>query len=311
MKYSIWFNNNINLLKNIYNFCINNNINTWNIEFFCWYPLYKSSLNRFYDENITKKDFEKSIFLLQDKWFKINYLLNSKIINYDLIEDELKWLKKIWVEILTISNLELIDYINKNYSNFKIVVSIIYWTKNSIDILKLSKYKNIVRIIFHQSLNHEFRKLLSIISQTKSLWFETELLANELCFSDCKLRDKHYLQISKYNWVSCDSFDEIWNFCSDDRKNISIIFDSPWIRPEDIMLYDKIWIDFIKLAWRNCESDLLLNCIKWYLKWKYDWNFFNLMDLDWKKWWWRIEVRKLSNRKLDWFLFAKFKKWKD
>jgi collagenase-like PrtC family protease len=310
MKFSIWFNNDSTLINKINLFCNKHNINKLDIEFFCGFPLYKSSLNRFYNEKIIKNDFELSIIDIQKKGFVINYLMNSKIIDFKLIENELKWLDKLWIEFITVSNIDLINFINKIYPQFKIIVSI----KSKLDIYKLNKYKNISRIIFHQSVNHNFKQLIALVKLCKNKWIETEILANELCYSDCELRDEHYLQISKYNWISCEFFDKIWDFCIEERKEISIINNSPWVRLEDVILYKKIGINYIKLAWRNFDSDLLENCIKYYLLWIYEWNFFNLMDLDWKKWWWRYEKRKLSNRKLDWVLYNKFLKnlkWKD
>jgi len=214
------------------------------------------------------------------------------------------------VNTITVSDIKLISYLNKTYPDFRVVVSIIYWVRNTIGLFALSDFTNITRVIFHQSVNHNFKILWDLINKAIKLWYETELLANELCFYDCKLRDKHYLENSKYSKKINNEPDDIGNFCVWERNNISIIWNSPWIRPEDILIYKKFKIDYIKLAWRNTDTYLMENCIKSYLLWEYSWNFFDLMDLDWKKWWWRKEKRKLDNRKLDLVLYNKLIKWK-
>ncbi len=290
---------------------ISDNINEKKLEFFLSFPSDKFSLNRHFIPNINYVDFKKHIHLIISSWYKVNYLLNSLLINdYDLLIKKISDLTNIWIDTFTVSDLKVIEFLNKKFPQINIVLSIIYWLKYTEDIYKLLKKYSISRFIFDQSLNHNFRGLINLTKECKKNWIETEILVNELCFTDCKYRKQHYNLDSKYSKIDFNLKSKLWDYCNDERKSNNIILDSPWIRPEDIEIYEKIWIDYIKISWRNSWTDVLFNCLDSYINKNYIWNFFDLMDLDWKRddKTWRSETRYYDNKRLNSVLLSKIKK---
>jgi collagenase-like PrtC family protease len=304
MKLSIWDNLDNDLIYQINNYI--KKIKTYepkNIEFFGSFPNHRVSINRFNEKyiNINKEDFEKHLFLINNCNFTYNYVINStKINNYESIITLINYLEWLNVKYVTISDLDLIKYIEKKYFwNIKVVVSIIADISNIkqfLNVIKISK--KISRVILWQSLNHNlfYIKVISDISRKYNV--DLELIANELCLKNCPFRIKHYEDMSLYD----DNNINYFKICSDHRRNNNInIIDSPWIRPEDMTLYRKIWIKFLKLSWRAADTKRLYLNAKAYIDWYYKWNFFDIMEPEQQG----IRKYKLDNKSLDWFLLKK------
>ena len=216
---------------------------TSEIEVFGAFPGYKSALDRFYDENISLDDFRVHVRKALSEKLNFNYLLNSLLVKPESLRGEIEEILSLGIRTVTVSQVECIDFLMKNYPELKVVVSIIHATKSEQEIENLSHFPNVKRIILDQSVNHNFPLLLRLVKKSKSLGITTELLANELCYSECPIREKHYASDSCYTHAGVN----YGNICGI-MKDKDIISKSPWIRPEDLGIYEKLGIDYIKLA---------------------------------------------------------------
>jgi len=298
MKYSIWINWDINLIKELDIFIKKEKIDKWNIEFFTW--LYESgyALIRYNDKYKSKKIFENNIRLILDLGYNFNYLMNWLVPNMDkdYLLNHLNYIYNLWIRTITVSTEELFIFINENfYWKFNIVASILLHTKTLEQLFFLKRY-NIKRVVFNNDVNKNFYLFFLLKKFCKQNNIETELLANDLCIQDCPKKEDHY----KICWTEDETFD-----CPLDWNPLKEIINWTVIRPEDIIIYEKMWLDYIKIAWRIYETDDFINEIKWYLIWKYEWNFFNLIDAEqkWNRWIF------LDNSKLNGLLLWKYFKY--
>lgn len=268
MKYSIWSNLDNKSIFLIDKLAKKYNIDKDNIEIFLSYPWNDFSLNRSIKKDISKKDFIKHIRFIQYLWYKINYVINSPSIeinrDFDIINEELILLEKLWINILTITNLELLKKIQLNHTNFKIVLSTVL---NIDSILKLNnlfkeiKWVKINRIICWFKVNKSMEVIKKISDICMEQWIEIELLADQGCFLNCTFVEQHYIQDHRNK----EKFECPYNFDDNNYLNSNCSF----ITPELTSKYEKIWVKFFKIATRNCSVISLYNSVKNYFSKKF------------------------------------------
>jgi hypothetical protein len=69
-------------------------------------------------------------------------------------------------------------------------------------------------------------------------------------------------------------------------------------------IYKEIWVDYIKLSWRENKTQKHINLIRSYLEEEHKWNFLDLF-VDKSS---EINKKYIDNKKLDGFLLKIFKK---
>jgi len=228
------------------------------------------------------------IRLIHEMGIPFNFLLNGPSmggIEHDHayrnnILDLIKWVEDIGADMITVSNPFLGEIIQYHNSNVKIKISTIVDVKTvqSIKLLEqLGPKVNSITLSFN--INREF-EILKKISESAN--FQLELLANIPCLLNCPFQHYHYdlvgnsarlgnkclVPFEDYRPLACDI---------PRLTNLGEIARIPWIRPEDIPVYDNFGISSIKLAGRTWPTPTIIRLILAYSRGYYDGNLWDLI----------------------------------
>ncbi|EKD25621.1 MAG: peptidase U32 [uncultured bacterium (gcode 4)] len=261
--------------------------------------------------DLSLQDIKQKISYIKDKNIQFNYLINSSKmpdLNDEIIRkkvlDYLSWINTLGIDILTVASEDLLDLIYKNFPNIPINISVVLWLKTieKANYLR-EKYPNIVRLTLHQDINRDKKLLEEHIKNAHNHQtlkpVEIELLANEVCFIGCWLMKDHYDALTSLSQKKTWKDFMFWWCCAKRKENIIDFINSSFIRPEDMILYEDLWVDIIKLAWRKEQTNELKLRAKAYLEGYYDWN---IMDLFLAEFWPMKKPPYISNSSFNWFV---------
>jgi len=177
------------------------------------------------------------------------------------------------------SSLEAVPGINSMLDSFdKVEAQLAY--------IAQTRFKMPGKIILDRSLNRNPTQLSITSRQCRKRYphIKIELLANEGCLDFCPFKFSHdaYIALSNYQGQDC-TFTlnrELGCIRLVDEQPYRILR-SPFIRPEDVVLYQQD-VDVIKLCGRTLGGSFLQRVIIAYLQGKYDGNLLDLLDaLSW------------------------------
>jgi collagenase-like PrtC family protease len=168
---------------------------------------------------------------------------------------------QVGVEKITTANPVICKWIKMQYPNFIIKISvhaeadsvsrIEWWLKNGADIITLPT-----------RCNRNFRFLKQIVSIFSD---HIEILVNNLCLPNCPL-DRYHGQIVAHDHLVNMRFADIclvqcnlYKF-----KYPHLFFSGPWIRSEDIKIYEQLGFRYFKLADRCKATSWLMRVAKAY-----------------------------------------------
>jgi len=261
---------------------------------------------------ISKIKFENQVRKMKNQNIKLNYLVNSSIFpdlkiksNHKKAFDYFSWIESLEPEVVTVANKKTLDFVVENFSKIRLNLSIVMGIKSLDKINEFrKKYKNITRITLHQSVNRDHKLLLKHVVNAhnhKSLHrVDVEILANEICFYNCRRMREHYKHLSLLSQKGISSIKPFELWCSNIRRGNPLEFvNAPFIRPEDVSIYKKMNIDILKIAGRGEKTGFLTRSVKAYLGQRYN---GNIMMLTYPDCWPRSERPFLDNRKLDGYL---------
>lgn len=236
--------------------------------------------------DISKKYFIRYIKKIHEYGCKFNYLINASCLGGIEFTQKgkkeiLKLLEYIFknnVDTVTISLPYLAEIIKKNFPSLKINVS----TMAHVDTLEKAKFWESIGVdcitLSHTKLNRDF-KLLKLIR--KNVKCNLQLIANNHCLYNCPFQDYHEAFSSHASQAYSHNGFFIFDYCNLTCRfmkifNPSLLISAPWIRPEDVSLYEQIGIDSIKLVDRRLPTQHLIKIIKAYLERKYEGNLIDL-----------------------------------
>lgn len=261
--------------------------------------------------DIIEGDIENKIAYTKQAGIKFNYLINSSILPdlWDKIIKKraleyLSWIQGMKVDILTVANEDLLNLIWSNFPNIPINISVVMGIKEIEKINTLrQKYPNIVRVTLHQDLNRNRELLQKHILNAhnhKTLKpIDVELLANEVCFIGCGLMKEHYDALTSLSQKKKRKDFMFWWCCEKRKQNIIDFINSSFIRPEDVHIYEELWVDIIKLAGRKEPTNKLVLRTKAYMDEFYQ---GNIMDLFLAEFWPGSKIPYIDNSNFDGFL---------
>ena len=219
------------------------------------------------DFNYWRKHIEYSL----EKGFDFVYLLNSpkgffsesKILDkqFERLHKLLENLRKAGCNKVRVSNVQLLNYIAKNYPDFKI------YTSTSFEYTQIKQYDTFLKMfsqIAGMVPSYIVNRNFTLLKNLKQLYngIEIELMVNEGCLSGCPLRYQHnislpYLHTEVYKERNSDLTAEFFHLkCKDYNLKYFIeeICKSNLIYPWEIEEYSKIGINNFKLVGRNCPE---------------------------------------------------------
>lgn len=235
-------------------------------------------------DDVTMDYAEKYMKKAKENGIAFNYLINSSCLgNLEYlpehrhgIVDYLKWIDSTTADYVSVANPFLVDLV-KHHTNLKVVLSIVTEPK-SVNRINLLKKDGIDRIVLSTTINRNISLLKKIRKETTC---ELEILANESCLNDCPYKNYHY-SVSSHDSQSelkVMSFDYCLIKCSIARlTEPTQIIRAPWIRPEDLQVYNEIGIEYLKLSGRIMPTNWIQRTIKAYAKNNYPGNLYDIID---------------------------------
>lgn len=197
------------------------------------------------------------------------------------LDDLLNSLSSMKVDTLIIAIPYLIEYVAKNYPEFKINASSICYI-DSLERALMYEKLGADRLTLNEDINRCF-KLLKLIR--REIRADLEVIANNGGLLKCPMKTYHdtiNAHVSQYVVEDKVGFSYLpypFMRCTLERlTNHKEIIRAPWFRPEDVRYYTEIGIDYIKIAGRGLPAKILLRLIEAYLSGKYEGDIYALID---------------------------------
>ena len=236
---------------------------------------------------IDKHRVEEHISTVHRYGFKFNYLLNAtcldnlettKEFNRQL-EEMLEWLGCMKVDYITLTVPMLIERVKSVLPDVKISLST-FANVNSISQVRYFEELGVDEITLPESKNRDFRFLEQLRKSTKCGF---QLIATNDCMFECPLRHHHanFQSHASQSQHITDGFalDYCMLRCTHWKlKHPEELVKSPWIRPEDLKIYEDLGFDKVKLTERMKKTEKIAETAMAYLKGSYDGNLLRLLN---------------------------------
>lgn len=249
---------------------------------------------------INRTEFQKHVRLALDQDIRFNYLLNApSYSNFEYthkgrqeLEELLHYLCDSGVASVTVTAPYIVDIIKSRFPELEVVVSTIGYVGARRGI---SQFEEIgaSRIVLDVEVNRDFQFLRHVTPISKA---ELEIVVNPVCLYQCHFKFNHYCTAGFGGHLHKGGFGHPYNqyylnWCYLEKlKTPGEFMRSPWVRPEDLHLYENFGLHHFKIAGRGLGSDELLNRAKYYLKGEFKGNLLAL--LGWPHW---LQFRKKND----------------
>ena len=257
-----------------------------------------------YLPNITKKQFKTHVQAGLAHGIGFNYLLNAPSYNnleytyagQTELESLLGFLVDCGVKSVTVTAPYLVELIANRFPGLEVVVSTIGYVgaKRGIDQFHNAGAK---RIVLDVEANRDFRFLRRVLpsplSPRQAQSPDLEIVVNPVCLYQCHFKFNHYCTASLGGRIHKDGCGHPYNgyylnWCYLEKlKNRGEFMRSPWVRPEDLGLYEDMGLHHFKIAGRGLGDAELLLRAKFYLQGTFSGNLLEL--LGWPHW---LQFRK-------------------
>lgn len=233
--------------------------------------------------DMDKQTFENHVKKARAAGLNFNYLINAACTNNfeqnpkwrDEFREFLKYLKSVGVNALTISNPLLLQLVKKYFGDeFKTRISTFAYVDG---VGKAEKWQelgaDLICLDFGR-MNRDFKELEHMASKlTKT---KIEIYSNNFCLKDCPMINEHANAIAHSSTIA-NYVDYPLMYCQ--RKLLEYPVEyirSPFVRPEDVVEYERIGIDNFKIIDRSCPTVELVNRVKAYASRNFDGNLLEI-----------------------------------
>ncbi|SDP08666.1 U32 family peptidase [Desulforhopalus singaporensis] len=242
---------------------------------------------------IDKNQFRSHVGRGREKGIRFNYLLNAPAyanLEYTSegrkkLEELLSFLVDSGVASITVAVPYLAEIISRCFPQLEVVVSTIGYVNS---LAGIGQYRDIGvgRIVVDVEVNRDFRFLEKGVAEGRT---DLEVIVNPVCISQCHFKYNHYCVASTgaqsflhggagapYNQYYLN-----WCFLKKLQNGVEIL-KSPWIRPEDIGVWQETGISFFKIAGRGLDDTRIVQLCRGYLERRFSGNLLDL--LGWPHW---------------------------
>ena len=242
-------------------------------------------------KQISKKDLIFYIKKSKELNLGFNYIMNTTVFSEnEFTDDKKEELIKFIQELInagmtkiTIAIPLLIKFIRKNFPNLHIVASICL-NVTSIQEIENLKSLGVNTVVLAKDVNRNFKLLKNIVKNIKEI--DIKLLCNTPCLLRC-LDLIYHMNVSALqdNYLKSNASSNEY-FVSHAALNCQLtrlrnpieFLKGPWIRPEDLKLYNDLGINFFKIDGRDKPESYVIEVIEAYIKEKFDGNFLYLLQ---------------------------------
>ncbi len=252
---------------------------------------------------ISKSAFCHHVQLALKHGILFNYLLNgTSYENFEYshegrkeLEELLQFLCDCGVASVTVTSPYVIDIITSRFPQLEVVVSTIGYVGAKRGI---TQYEEIgaKRIVLDVEVNRDFRFLRHVVPNSK---IDLEIVVNPVCLYQCHFKHNHYCTAtagSRSHKAGCGRpYNQYYlNWCYLEKlKTPGEFMRSPWVRPEDLHLYEALGLQHFKIAGRGLDSAELIRRARFYLQGEFKGNLLAL--LGWPHW---LQFRKTAEGSL-------------
>jgi collagenase-like PrtC family protease len=235
---------------------------------------------------VDREVFERHVGRALELGLRFNYVMNAP--DFDGREKSVEWLREVsaWLAYLarcgvsgvTISHRDLLQFVKREFPNFRINVSVIAGVETVAEARKFEDMGVDVINLNPFTINRDFDSLRAIRQAVRC---ELELYANIACLDRCPRRDVHYQYSGRASQAASAAEitqDPFLMHCSHTFLSNPVEFlRSPFIRPEDISAYRQAGMDIFKISDRTEATAFLLQTARAYAAGRYDGNLFDLI----------------------------------
>jgi collagenase-like PrtC family protease len=257
------------------------------------YGMFNSARPAKYLPGISKKTFRRHVQEAKQRGLRFNYLFNAPGYSNQeythagrkALNDILTFLVDSGVNSVTVTVPYLAEIINLTFPELEVVISTIGYV-DSMRGLEQFKRAGAERVVLDVEVNRDFTFLRKAVTQSP---VPIELIVNTVCIYQCHYKHNHY---SVAGFGSHDNPDNpggspynqfYLNWCFLEKLSREGEFlKSPWLRPEDMGLWEVIGITYYKLAGRGLPEDEIIRLCRAYLSKTFSGNLLDLMG--WPHW---------------------------
>lgn len=162
----------------------------------------------------------------------------------------LQWLDEIGAAAVVTANPFVMELVRDNFPRFELHISVLA----SVDDPRKARYfRDLGAAVIHldPQINRDFRRLRAI---RKAVDCRLSLVVNEGCILSCPIRHYHANLVSHSRESIAGHYhvDHCYLNCALIKSSDPVEYlRAPWIRPEDLALYEELGIDLFKVAGRE------------------------------------------------------------
>jgi collagenase-like PrtC family protease len=242
---------------------------------------------------VTREQFSRHVAAARKHCISFNYLLNApSYANLEYthdgrrqLEELLSFLVNTGVDSVTVAIPYLAQIINRRFPQLEVVISTIGYVGAVAGLQQFSE-AGAGRIVVDVEVNRDFQFLEKSIAAQRT---ELEVIVNPVCISQCHFKYNHYCVASTgaqsflHGGAGMPYNQYYLNWCFLKKlQNRAEFLKSPWIRPEDLHLWQERGIKFYKIVGRGLTGPQILRLCRSYLSRKFSGNLLEL--LGWPHW---------------------------
>ena len=242
---------------------------------------------------VSREQFQRHVARARDQGIAFNYLLNApSYSNHEYthqgraeLAELLALLVDSGVTSVTVAVPYLVEIIHATAPRLEVVVSTIGYVGGLAGIDQYHE-AGAARIVLDVEVNRDFQFLRAACGQSP---VPLEIIVNPVCLCQCHFKYNHNCVAALGSQsllrggagVPYNQYYLNWCFLRKLRST-SEFLKSPWVRPEDLHLWEETGIHYFKIAGRGLPGDQILRLCRSYLARSFDGNLLDL--LGWPHW---------------------------
>ncbi|MDD3815734.1 MAG: U32 family peptidase [Desulfocapsaceae bacterium] len=242
---------------------------------------------------VNQKQFQHHVALAREKGIGFNYLFNApSYANLEYTHEGrrelaalLGFLVDIGVTSVTVAIPYLVEIISSTFPQLEVVTSTIGYVGAVAGINQYHK-AGASRVVLDVEVNRDFQFLRKACATSP---VPLEIIVNPVCISQCHFKYNHYCVASMGSQsflrggagIPYNQYYLNWCFLQKLQREEEFL-KSPWVRPEDLHLWEEAGLSYFKIAGRGLPSSEILRLCRSYLAGDFSGNLLEL--LGWPHW---------------------------
>ena len=242
---------------------------------------------------VNREQFQRHVAQARDKGITFNYLFNAP--SYCNLEythagrtelaELLGFLVDAGVASVTVAIPYLVEIIRSAFPRLEVVTSTIGYVGAMAGIEQFHE-AGASRVVLDVEVNRDFQFLHKACTESP---VPLEIIVNPVCISQCHFKYNHYCVASMGSQsylrggagIPYNQYYLNWCFLQKLQKEGEFL-KSPWVRPEDLHLWEEAGISYFKIAGRGLPGTEILRLCRSYLAQDFSGNLLEL--LGWPHW---------------------------